>query len=53
MLLKPGAQRGWYHDRKPEFREFQSLFAGSGTKGLDRNKCYDLAIRSAVLGLIV
>ena len=32
MLLKPGAQRGWYHGRKPQFREFQSLFAGTGTK---------------------
>ena len=31
MLLKPGAQRGWYHGRKPQFREFQSLFAGTGT----------------------
>lgn len=32
MLLEPGVQRGRYHDRKPEFREFQSLFAVSGTK---------------------
>src|SRR5271165_1788358 len=26
MLLEPGVKRGRYHDRKPEFREFQSLF---------------------------
>ena len=32
MLLEPGVERGGYHDRKPESREFQSLFAGSGTK---------------------
>ncbi len=32
MLLEPGVKRGRYHDRKPESREFQSLFAGSGTK---------------------
>jgi hypothetical protein len=32
MLGEPGVERGWYHDRRPEFREFQSLFAGSGTK---------------------
>ena len=35
MLAEPGVERGWYHDRKPEFGEFQSLFAGSGTKALN------------------
>ena len=34
MLLEPGVERGRYHDRKPESREFQSLFAGSSTKWL-------------------
>src|SRR5208283_1112239 len=38
MLLNPGAQRGWYYGRKPEFREFQSLFAGSGTKARNVSK---------------
>ena len=52
MLLKPGAQRGWYHGRKPQFREFQSLFAGTGTKLESKGRHHSMA-RQSVMGTAI